>query len=128
MSPGVSLLYRLASIAATALPDFDAEICEVHHKHKKDAPSGTALRLAEAVAEGGRAQGEIGISAMRAGEIVGEHTLLLAGRGERLELRHVAQDRSCFAVGALRAAAWVHEKQPGLYDMEAVLGLPGLGQ
>ncbi len=141
MSVGVNLLYRLASLAAQVLPDYDAEIFEIHHRHKKDAPSGTALRLAEVVAnardqslqdvvrfgrapgDGPRVRGSIGVSAVRAGEVVGEHSLLLAGDGERLELRHVAQDRDCFARGALRAAEWVCGKSPGLYDMNDVLGL-----
>lgn len=146
MSVGVNVLYQLASIAARALPDFDAEICEVHHQNKQDAPSGTALRLGEAVADaraqsfeqvarygrgpadGRRLRGEIGISVLRAGDVVGEHTLLLAGAGERLELRHLAQDRGSFASGALKAAAWVREEPPGLYDMGDVLGFSDGGQ
>lgn len=144
MSLGVNLLYQLAAMAARTLPDFDAEITEVHHRHKRDAPSGTAMRLGQAVAgargqalqevvqfgrgpgDGPRAKGSIGISAVRAGEVVGEHTLLLAGDGEQLELRHVAQDRASFAGGALRAAAWVQGKPPGLYGMPEVLGLPAV--
>lgn len=141
MSAGVSVLYRLAHIAAQALPDFDAEICEVHHRGKKDAPSGTALQLGDVVAsargrafakvarlgrgpdDGARNPGEIGVSALRAGEVVGEHSLLLAGRGERLEIRHSAQDRGSFAAGALKAAGWARGRDPGLYDMGDVLGL-----
>lgn len=140
MSIGVNVLYRLAEMAAAALPDFDAEIAETHHKRKQDAPSGTALMLAEVIA-GARAQNardvirtgrgpdqtprqseEIGISALRAGEIVGEHTVLLAGPGETLEIRHRALDRGNFAHGALQAAAWVSGRPAGLYDMGDVVG------
>lgn len=141
MSVGVNLLYRLAAIAAGVLGNYDAEIYEIHHRHKKDAPSGTALRLGEVVAQARgqafdkvgrlgrgpkdppRSSGEIGVSAMRAGDVVGEHRLLLSGAGESLELRHSAQDRASFASGALKAAAWACGKQPALYDMSDVLGL-----
>lgn len=141
MSIGVNLLYGLAAVAARMLENYDAEIVETHHRFKKDAPSGTALRLGEAVATArgqefgsvarlGRAPGdeprsknEIGVSAVRAGDVVGEHTLLLAGDGESLELRHVARDRASFAGGALTAAAWVCGRQPALYGMRDVLGL-----
>lgn len=143
MSVGVNLLYRLAEMAAVALPDYDAEIAETHHRHKQDAPSGTALALGEVVASArgqnpdqvlrpgrgpkdrGRRKEEIGISALRAGEIVGEHRLLLAGPGETLEISHRALDRGSFAHGAVQAAAWVCGQPAGLYDMGDVLGLKG---
>ncbi len=142
MSVGVNLLFRLAAIAAAALgDDYDVEIVETHHRMKKDAPSGTALALAEVVAKavgrnltdkavyarhgmiGERSAGEIGIQTVRAGDIVGEHTLLLAGPGERIELTHRAHSRDNFAGGAVRAALWVVGKEPGLYTMADVLGL-----
>ncbi|UCG38259.1 MAG: 4-hydroxy-tetrahydrodipicolinate reductase [bacterium] len=142
MSVGVNLLFKLAARAAAVLGDaYDAEIVETHHRMKKDAPSGTALRLAEAVAQargrdlagsavysrhgmiGERSRGEIGIQTLRGGDIVGEHTLLLAGPGERLELTHRAHSRDNFARGAVRAALWVTGKEPGLYGMDDVLGL-----
>ncbi len=141
-SVGVTVLFHLAREAARLLGDeFDAEIIEVHHDKKVDAPSGTALRLAEAVAEGksldasayvhgrsgmvgARPKKEIGIHAVRAGDVIGEHTLLLAGPAERIELVHRAHDRTLFARGALRAARWVAALgPPGRYDMRAVLGL-----
>ncbi len=142
MSVGVNLLFQLAATAAAALgDDYDVEIIEAHHRMKKDAPSGTALRLAEVVAEalgrdpekqtvyarqgmiGERTVEEIGIHTVRAGDIVGEHTLLLAGPGERIELTHRAHSRENFARGAVRAAMWVADKEPGLYSMADVLGL-----
>jgi len=142
MSVGVNLLFRLAATAAAALgDDYDVEIVEAHHRMKKDAPSGTALGLAEVVAEalgrnladsavyarhgmiGERPAGEIGIQTIRAGDIVGEHTLLLAGPGERIELTHRAHSRDNFARGAVRAAVWVVGKEPGLYSMADVLGI-----
>jgi 4-hydroxy-tetrahydrodipicolinate reductase len=142
MSIGVNLLFKLAGIAAASLGNtYDAEIVEVHHKLKKDAPSGTALRLAETVAGafgrdldenavysrhgmiGDRSELEIGIQAVRAGDIVGEHTLLFAGPGERIELTHRAHSRDNFARGAIRAALWVVGRKPGLYSMADVLGL-----
>lgn len=142
MSEGVNLLFKLAAIAAAALgDDYDMEIVEAHHRMKKDAPSGTALRLAEVVAGalgrnlpehavyarhgliGERTVEEIGIQTIRAGDIVGEHTLILAGPGERLELTHRAHSRDNFAKGAVRAALWVADKEPGLYSMADVLGL-----
>lgn len=141
-SVGVTVLFHLAREAARLLGDeFDAEIIEVHHDKKVDAPSGTALRLAEAVAEGkaldassyihgrsgmvgARPKDEIGIHAVRAGDVIGEHTLMLAGPAERIELVHRAHDRALFARGALRAARWVATPgPPGRYDMRAVLGL-----
>lgn len=142
MSLGVNLLFRLAELAARALgDDYDAEIVEAHHRHKVDAPSGTALGLGEAVARGRgtalqrvevhgrhgatgpRPRGAIGFAVLRGGDIVGDHRLVFAGPGERLELAHVAQDRSGFARGALAAARWVVGRSPGLYSMQDVLGL-----
>lgn len=132
MSLGVALLSRMAEQAAKVLgPDFDIEISEAHHRHKKDAPSGTALRLAEVMSkargaapvdkradrQGVREPGSIGFSVVRAGDIVGEHTVLFAGAGERLELKHSAQSRSTFAHGALSAARWIAGKRPGLYSL-----------
>ncbi|MGR8918838.1 MAG: 4-hydroxy-tetrahydrodipicolinate reductase, partial [Gammaproteobacteria bacterium] len=121
--------------------DFDVEIIEAHHRHKIDAPSGTAVRLGEIVADtlgrdlkacavygregrtGPRAKETIGFETIRAGEIVGDHTLLFAGAGERVEIVHRAADRSTFAGGALRAARWIATRERGLYDMQDVLGL-----
>lgn len=143
MSVGVNLMYRLAGLAARALQEYDAEISEIHHRHKQDSPSGTALMLAEIVAQArnenpddavvigrgpgsaARRPGEIGISALRAGEIVGEHSLVLAGPGETLQISHRALDRGSFVHGALQAAAWVAGQPPGLYDMGDVLRLKG---
>lgn len=142
MSMGVNLLFHLVKKAAAVLgPDFDLEIVEAHHRRKKDAPSGTALLLAEAAAQGKgftlaesarycregligpRPDREIGIQSLRAGDIVGDHTVLLAGPGERLELIHRAHSRDTFAKGAARAARWIAGKPPGLYTMSDVLGL-----
>jgi len=142
MSVGVNLLFRLAGDAAKALGEgWDAEILEVHHRHKKDAPSGTALRLCEVVADrrgldperdavytrrgitGARPARSIGIQTLRGGDVVGEHTVLFLGDGERLEITHRATNRANFAAGALRAARWVVHRPPGLYDMLDVLGL-----
>lgn len=142
MSLGVNLLVRLTEKVAAALDaDWDAEIVEAHHRMKVDAPSGTALMLGEAVAAGRdvalqaawvpgrdgitgpRAPGSIGFSAIRGGDIVGEHDVIFAGLGERLILRHVATDRSIFARGALRAALWGQGQKPGEYDMMDVLGI-----
>jgi 4-hydroxy-tetrahydrodipicolinate reductase len=121
--------------------DFDVEVIEAHHRHKRDAPSGTALRMGEVVAEalgrtiqdcvvygrqgfsGERPRGQIGFSALRAGEIIGEHTVMFAGAGERVEITHRAQSRLAFADGALRAARWVLQPHNGLFDMQDVLGL-----
>jgi 4-hydroxy-tetrahydrodipicolinate reductase len=140
-SAGVTMLIHLASIAARALgPEWQAELFELHHKHKRDAPSGTGLRVASAVAEAlgrddeafvydrsqrdhARGPEEIGVVALRGGDSVGEHTLMLLGEGERLELTHRARDRAIFAKGALRAARWLIGKEPGLYDMFDVLGM-----
>jgi 4-hydroxy-tetrahydrodipicolinate reductase len=139
-SVGVGLLAELSGIAAAALgPDYDVEIHESHHRMKRDAPSGTALRLGEIIA-GSRGQtleqaavydrhgvhaprepGSIGFSVLRAGDIVGEHTVVFAGAGERLELTHRATDREVFARGALRAAEWLSGRPPGTYGMQDVL-------
>lgn len=142
MSVGVNLLLKLADLAAKALnDDYDIEIYEAHHRNKKDAPSGTALRIGEVVAAargvnlkeqgdftrygdtGARQRGHIGFSVARGGDIVGDHTLLFAGPGERVEISHRAHDRSGFARGGLVAASWVLDKKPGLYSMQDVLGL-----
>ena len=142
MSLGVNLLTGLTRKVAEALgEDWDVEITEAHHRHKVDAPSGTALMLGEAAAEGrgvsldetrdsgrdgitgARREGAIGFSAIRGGDVVGEHDVTFYGAGERLTLRHVATDRGIFARGALRAALWGQGKAPGLYDMTDVLGL-----
>jgi len=141
-SLGVNLLFKLAELAAGVLnADYDAEIFEAHHRHKKDAPSGTALSIGEAVAKGrgttlkkdavwarhgetgARERGKIGFSVLRAGDIVGDHTLTLAGPGERIELTHRAHDRMAFASGALHAARWAVGKPAGRYSMRDVLGL-----
>jgi 4-hydroxy-tetrahydrodipicolinate reductase len=141
-SLGVNLLVGLVTRAAHALgPTWDAEIVEVHHRAKRDAPSGTALTLAHAIAAGhgshydevkrhgrdgqvgARPSGEIGVHAVRGGDVVGEHTVSLFGAGERIELSHLATSRTIFAAGALRAATWVVSQPPGRYDMLDVLGL-----
>ena len=141
-SVGVNVLFKLVEEAARILGDeYDVEIVEAHHRFKKDAPSGTALGLAEAAAKGldrnlaevavygregmvgERRREEIGIHAIRAGDIVGEHTVLFGGMGERIELVHKAQSRDTFAQGALRAARFVAKAPPGLYDMGDVLGI-----
>lgn len=142
MSLGVNLLVKLTQKVAQALDaDWDIEIIEAHHNRKVDAPSGTALMLGEAAAEGrgvvladvrdsgrdgitgARQRGDIGFSAIRGGDIVGEHDVLFASPGERIVLRHVATDRAIFARGALKAALWGQDKAPGAYDMLDVLGL-----
>jgi 4-hydroxy-tetrahydrodipicolinate reductase len=142
MSLGVNLLAGLVRRAAAILgPDYDVEIVEMHHRHKVDAPSGTALLLGGAVAEGrgadlakisvrvrdghigARPEGAIGFASLRGGSVVGDHAVILAGEGERLELTHRAESRDIFARGALRAALWAFDKKPGLYDMADVLGL-----
>ncbi|HTQ13221.1 MAG TPA: 4-hydroxy-tetrahydrodipicolinate reductase [Rhizomicrobium sp.] len=135
MSLGVTLLAALAKQAAKALPGFDIEIVEMHHRRKVDAPSGTALLLGEAAAEGrgeplarragpgARDTGSIGFASLRGGTVVGEHEVVFAGPHERIALRHVAEDRSIFASGALAAAKWGLGKKPGLYSMRDVLGL-----
>ena len=142
MSLGVNLLVQLTRKVAKALDEsFDIEVVEAHHKHKVDAPSGTALMLGQAAAEGrgvqldrvadrgrdgmtgARVDGHIGFSAIRGGDIVGEHDVIFAGPGERVVLRHIATDRAIFARGALKAALWGIGRHPGSYDMMDVLGL-----
>ena len=142
MSLGVNLLVQLTRKVAAALDaDWDIEVIEAHHRHKVDAPSGTALMLGQAAAEGRgvaldthresgrngitgpRQPGAIGFSAVRGGDIVGEHDVIFAGEGERITLRHMATDRAIFARGALKAALWGQGKNPGEYDMLDVLGL-----
>lgn len=143
MSVGVTLLGQLVKQLAAKLDDatFDIEIVEMHHRHKIDAPSGTALALAEAAAEGRdvqlsevarksrdgqigpRPQGEIGISTLRGGDVVGDHTVIFAADGERIEVTHKASSRQIFARGAVRAALWAAGREPGLYSMLDVLGL-----
>ena len=142
MSLGINLLAALVRQAAMALgDDFDIEIVEMHHRHKVDAPSGTALLLGEAAAEGRgidlasrsirardgqtgpRLAGDIGFATLRGGSVVGDHAVIFAGPDERLELRHTAQSRDVFARGAVRSAQWALDKKPGLYAMADVLGL-----
>ncbi|MFI0846048.1 4-hydroxy-tetrahydrodipicolinate reductase [Mesorhizobium sp. IMUNJ 23232] len=143
MSLGVNLLAVLVEQAARALgpEDFDIEILEMHHKHKVDAPSGTALLLGEAAAKGRgvslagndvrvrdghtgpRRAGSIGFATLRGGSVVGEHSVFLSGLGERVTLSHHAEDRAIFARGAVKAALWAHGRKPGLYSMRDVLGL-----
>lgn len=140
-SVGVNLLFALTRRAASVLgSDYDAEVVEMHHRFKKDAPSGTAARLLEIILEerkltaealrhgrkgitGERQPTEVGIHALRGGDVVGDHTVIFAALGERVELTHKASDRGIFARGALRAAQWVVHQKPGLYDMQDVLGL-----
>jgi len=143
MSLGVNLLAALVERATRALPaDFDIEILEMHHRHKVDAPSGTALLLGEAAADGRgialadnsvrvrdgqtgpRPEGAIGFASLRGGSVVGDHSVILAGPGERVTLAHAAEDRAIFARGAVRAALWARDRKPGLYSMRDVLGLP----
>ena len=123
MSLGVNLLYELAQLAAQRLGSgFDVEVIEAHHHHKKDAPSGTAKRLAEVLAASRKQPIDaIPVHAVRAGDIVGDHTVILAGPAERLELTHRAHSREVFARGALKAAQFVVGQKPGLYDMSHVL-------
>lgn len=123
MSVGVNLLFELAQLAAQRLgPSYDVEVVESHHRHKKDAPSGTAKRLAEILAAARRqAASAIPVHALRAGDIVGDHTVILAGSAERLELTHRAHGREVFAQGALKAAQFIVRQNPGLYDMSHVL-------
>jgi 4-hydroxy-tetrahydrodipicolinate reductase len=138
MSLGVNLLAALVRQAARALPDFDVEIVEMHHRNKVDAPSGTALLLGQAAAEarnivlsdrmvkdrdGARGEGAIGFASLRGGTVIGEHQVVLAGLGERIVLSHIAEDRAIFARGAVAAAQWGQGKKPGLYTMADVLGL-----
>lgn len=143
MSVGVNLTLKLLETAAKALGDegYDIEVVEAHHRHKVDAPSGTALKMGEVVAEslgrnlkehgvfervgqcGPRSDKEIGFATLRAGDIVGEHTVMFATEGERIEITHKASSRMTFAKGAVRAARWVAEREQGRYDMQDVLAL-----
>jgi len=142
MSIGVNLCFKiLDEVARTIGQDYDMEIIEAHHRMKKDAPSGTAMKMAQVIAQavnrnldevgvyarkgmiGERSKKEIGIQTLRAGDIVGEHTVMFAGKGERIEITHRAHSRDTFAAGAVRAAKWVVGKKAGLYDMQDVLGL-----
>jgi 4-hydroxy-tetrahydrodipicolinate reductase len=141
-STGVNTLFWLTRKAAEILgPGYDLEVVEMHHRLKKDAPSGTAVTLAEILAEtrheqlrevirhgrvgivGERTSAEIGMHSLRGGDVVGDHTVIFAANGERLELTHKASSRETFANGALRAAQWVVNQKPGLYNMQDVLGL-----
>jgi 4-hydroxy-tetrahydrodipicolinate reductase len=142
MSVGVNLCFKLLDMAARVLgDDVDIEVIEAHHRHKVDAPSGTALRMGEVVADalgrdlsecavygregitGERDRKTIGFETIRAGDVVGDHTVLFAAMGERVEITHKASSRMTFANGAVRAAAWIRDKGTGLYDMQDVLGL-----
>jgi 4-hydroxy-tetrahydrodipicolinate reductase len=142
MSVGVNLLLKvLGDIARVTGDDYDVEIVESHHRLKKDAPSGTAMKMAQVIASalnrnldesavyarhgliGERSEKEIGIQTVRAGDIVGEHTVLFGGLGERIEITHKASSRDTFARGALKAVQWIYKQTPGLYDMRDVLGL-----
>ena len=142
MSVGVNLTFKLAEIAAKVLDEgYDVEIIEAHHRHKVDAPSGTALRLGEVIAAamgrdlekdavygregvtGERKASTIGFATVRGGDIVGDHTALFAGTGERIEITHKASSRATFALGALRAARYLADRRNGLFDMQDVLGL-----
>ncbi|MGH8495623.1 MAG: 4-hydroxy-tetrahydrodipicolinate reductase [Gammaproteobacteria bacterium] len=119
LSLGAGVLRRLAAAAAEALPeDYDVAILDFHHRHKRDAPSGTALALGDAVAASRPDRRKPGFAAVRAGDIVGDHTVVFAGRGERIELTHRVQGRSSFAAGALSAARWLAAQPPGLYGMD----------
>ncbi len=141
MSIGVNMMYGLIAQAAKSIgPEYDIEIIETHHRHKQDAPSGTALAMGRVVADAlnvsldkkgvftrqgiaPRKQGDIGFSVIRAGDVVGDHTVLFASEGERLEITHKASSRQTFVAGALRACPWVAQQDPGFYGMQDVLGL-----
>ncbi len=144
MSLGVNLLVQLTrQVAAILDPDFDIEIVEMHHRHKVDAPSGTALSLGKAAADGrgadldlvgvrgrdgitgARHRGDIGFAVLRGGNVVGDHTVVFSADNERVELTHKATDRAIFARGAVRAAKWARDQSPGLYGMADVLGFAG---
>jgi 4-hydroxy-tetrahydrodipicolinate reductase len=143
MSVGVNLLFHLTQKVAALLNDYDIEIVEMHHRRKKDAPSGTAVRLGECAAAGRnlsyqenavhgrngivgeRTDNEIGMHAVRGGDVVGDHTVIFATDGERVELTHKASSRDTFAMGALKAVRFLTEAEPGFYDMQDVLGLKG---
>lgn len=138
LSLGINQLYRLAEQSAVALPEYDIEIVETHHRQKKDAPSGTAQRIADIVGKlrkpgitfthgrkghvGQRDPNTVGIHAVRGGDVVGEHRVLFLGNGEFVEVRHCATSRRCFAAGALRAARWLQGKPAGLYSMKDLFG------
>lgn len=142
MSVGVNACFKLLKETAKILgPEFDVEIVELHHNQKKDSPSGTAVRMGEIVADaldrdyqesavyhregmcGARTKEEIGMQTVRGGDIVGEHTVYFIGMGERIEITHRAMSRDMFSRGAVRAAAWIADKKPGIYDMQDILGL-----
>ncbi|OEG71904.1 4-hydroxy-tetrahydrodipicolinate reductase [Candidatus Endomicrobiellum trichonymphae] len=141
MSAGVNILFKLVEDVAKKIPDYDIEIVELHHNKKKDSPSGTAAKLAEIAAasigknisdagvygrhsaDAVRKKDEIGLHSIRAGDVVGDHTVYFAGHGERIELTHRSHSRDTFAAGAVRAAKWVAGRKPGLYDMTDVLSL-----
>ena len=142
MSVGVNVMFKVvADLAAILGDDYDLEVVEAHHRMKKDAPSGTAMKLGQVLAEavnrnfgevgvfarkgliGERTRKEIGMQTIRAGDIIGEHTVIFGGLGERLEVTHRAHSRDNFARGAVRAARWVVGQKPGLYDMQNVLGI-----
>lgn len=141
MSVGINVLMKIVGEVAAILPDFDAEVLEIHHRTKIDAPSGTALAIGRLIAEargqdfagnaihgregitGVRPDGQIAVLALRAGDAVGDHTVIFGGQGERLELVHRAQSRESLARGALRAATWLEKRPPGLYSIRDVLGL-----
>jgi len=141
MSTGINLLLEVVESIAKKIPDYDVEVIEIHHNKKKDSPSGTAIRLAEAVASGHnkslkdvgiygrygtqalRRKGEIGVHAVRCGDVCGDHTVIFASDGERIEIAHKATSRAGLVAGALRAAKWIDDKPAGLYDMRDVLGL-----
>ena len=146
MSLGVNLLFVLVEQVARALDDaFDIEVFEIHHNRKVDAPSGTALGLGEAAAKGrgvdfaasrilsreghtgARERGKIGFASLRGGTVVGDHSVIFAGSGERVEISHKAAGRDIYAAGAIKAALWAVDRKPGLYDMADVLGLKGAG-
>ena len=142
-SLGINLLLGLVKKAAAELPGFDIEVLEMHHNQKVDAPSGTALMLGQAAAAGrqvdldkaavkvrdghtgAREPGSIGFATLRGGSVIGEHSVIFAGPAERVEFRHVADDRALFAQGAVRAALWAKDQKPGLYSMADVLGFNG---
>lgn len=142
MSIGVNLVFKLLEVAASVLQQgYDAEIVEMHHKHKVDAPSGTAIAMGEAIAKawdkplndiatwsregitGARQDGTIGFAALRGGDVIGDHTVVFAGDGERIEITHKASNRTIYAQGSLRAARFLAQRQTGHYDMQEVLGL-----
>lgn len=142
MSVGMNLVFKLVAVAAQVMKDdYDIEVFEAHHRLKKDAPSGTAQKIAQILCEatgrnfpdnvrynrqgitGERSRSEIGMQVLRGGDIVGDHTVFFCGEGERIEIKHIATSRSTFAAGAIRAAKWVVHQKPGLYSMQDVLGL-----